>query len=355
MWSLAVTQTTASVAILTGSLLSVCDVVTGDGRWTIPAAAICLAGVSTCSVTLQQQARIHLRVDWMILSLFGSVAIPAAWSIKVLTGTNTRWGAALVCCVLAVGALIQTAAIRRSEQPATGWANDRRVLAGIVKVGLPLLPHMFAFGALLQGARLAATLRGGRPNVVAEASSMMLFLGVGFAVIAGIHGLLATSIQRTRTDLLGESLRRFAWAYGLLGLASAVGTVIVVYSPMRTFLDDMPKPSALVGAAMAAAPSALCCYYLLSSLLVRVERTAVLALVTVSVSATYFVVAAVHPWSASNLLLLFAGAASSLHLCALPLVLRYGGVQPRALIAALLVTWIGFIPGLGLALLGVAA
>jgi len=347
LWTIRLTVFSA-VALATLGLLTALIgwAAPGTGWWPLVSGALCLAGLACSSVTLQQQARVHSKPSWMLWTTTLNLTLPFAWLVGTLATDALAAQALITGAGVAVSSLVQCAILVRSEPEALRAPLPVQPLRDALRSALPMIPHLLFFGVLMQGTRLALALRGADAEEVAEAASIMLVLGVGLAVVGGVHGVISTSLLRTATDDFARRFPGFAAKYAALGLTAALGIYFVILTGLTVVLDDMPDLSAFDTASMAAAPGGMTCYYLLSTLLVRVERTRMLAVVSGVAAVTYFGAAAAFSWSPLEALRAFAGVVLVLHLAVLPIVTSRSPLSYQQILRGVFVSWLSLVPAL---------
>ena len=280
----------------------------------------------------------------MVVAVSINLVLPLAWLVSVLLGVSAALALSVSGLIAAPGAAL-VILLLRSEHGVFRSALDTSELRRLLKVGLPLVPHMLAFGFLLQGTRLAAAIDGSASSAdVAQASYQMLFLGVGFAMVSGIHGIVSASIQKATPAHFDATVAKYARAYGFLGAGAAGCLLVTVLSPIRGAMAGMQAPSATDLFCMALIPAALCAYYFFSTLLVRVERTPVLAIVTVSAAALYLGASALHDWSVTGRLVAYAFTMLLLPVIVAPISAARSHLSGPTLRRVLVMLGLGFVP-----------
>ncbi|MGX5772896.1 hypothetical protein ACWKWN_19335 [Microbacterium trichothecenolyticum] len=243
-----------------------------------------VAGATAMAAVVQQFARIRWSASWMALGLLGNIAVPLSWLLLGLAQVPTSLLVPLVAAVLALVAMTQAAVVRSLDRPATA---RRGLLKEILRVSVPLVPHLLAFGIVTQGIRLTAVLSAGVGHVgqesVAQASYVMAFVAVAFTTIASVHGLLSTTLQQTRRAELNRQLPLVGLAYGILGAFAAVALAIILATPIRLIFKGFAQLELFEIGAIAAVPAALVCYYLQSTLLVRDSKTPTVSVISCTV------------------------------------------------------------------------
>lgn len=313
----------------------------GTGR---AALAVSFAGALCTGATLQQLARIHLRVGLMLLGTLSTLALPLSY---LAAGTAQLTASEAVQCAggVLLGLAVLQARLCLADRPgaAQTWTQTRQSLTVLMRLSLPLVPHLVAMAVLLQGVRLSGVL-GGSVQILNATHYVMLFLGIAFGALQGIHGLLTVSVQSSPAAVFDLRLSGYALSYGLLGLVTATAATSLYLLGAATLFPDSQALTMPAAVAMASVPAGACAYYFLSALSLRAGRTTQLAGATVTAAIGLGVGTVLLPSTTlESLLLLYAVVFSSAPaILSVRLLLRPPAMGRRTLLKALTCTWTGY-------------
>ena len=271
------------------AMVGLCSIVTPLPAWlSLSLVAATAIGLSTLSL---QIARLLMSIRWLAIGTTLALILPASiWcsSWIVLPRVSTLTTATVIDGIAVAGGgvalLLGTRTLASCRVPRSGARSALRS-------SVPLVPHLIAFGALTQGPRLAMTLAGGSSELLVQASYAMQFMGIGFAGVASVHGVLSASLQSASSDRFRETSVNYAWSYAILGVFASLAVPLALVTPIRRLFAGMVAPSAGQLVAMSLCFAALTGYYLQSTSLLRLERTSALAWISVPVVTVYLAVA----------------------------------------------------------------
>ncbi len=193
-------------------------------------AVLATAALLSAGVLVAQLARVRLALPLMLFGGLAAPLVPLVWLVvALLPGPSAR---AVVGVVLlgAAAALLGLLCVPWAAAPGD---VTRAGAALAVRASAPLVLHLVAFGALLQGPRLAATLTGAGPGDVVDAHLLMLLLGAGATGVASVHAVLSVGLQTAADDGFERRRGRTARAYAVLGAGVSTVLLLVVLAGGR--------------------------------------------------------------------------------------------------------------------------
>lgn len=260
-------------------------------------AVLATAALLSAGVLVAQLARVRLALPLMLFGGLAAPLVPLVWLVvALLPGPSAR---AVVGVVLlgAAAALLGLLCVPWAAAPGD---VTRAGAALAVRASAPLVLHLVAFGALLQGPRLAATLTGAGPGDVVDAHLLMLLLGAGATGVASVHAVLSVGLQTAADDGFERRRGRTARAYAVLGAGVSTVLLLVVWLAAGVLLPGLPRLGLAGGVLAAVTMAALAAYYSVSALLLRAGRAPVLATASLTVATAYLATEAA--WPAGTLL-----------------------------------------------------
>lgn len=243
------------------------------------ALACTFAGLVAGSAALQQVSRIRRNLATMACSSIYNVALPGGVLLAHFLGSGT-W---LTQAVMASLACVVLLLLLRERQALAKPAPSEPV-PSVIRLAVPLVPHMLAFAVITQGLRIpfaAADLP------MAPAHTVMLFVGLSLAVIMGINSLLAVGIQMAPESEVRAATRRNVPRYLTLGAAGFVGMLLTYGTPVRAAFGGSEPLSWPALLALCAIPTAYSVYFLGTVFFLRYGRSLSLAAVSIPAAALY--------------------------------------------------------------------
>lgn len=254
--------------------------------------AATLAGYGCLATTLQVQARLHRRSLWMLFAVTTGAVLPVTWLCTGLLRGQRIFLATTLLAALGFG----LARLVKGTEVANGSDSEQFSRRSILRTALPLIPHMLAIALMTQGMRIAGSWSPQwSPEELRTLSGFTIILGLGFAVVSGVHGLMAVSIQQDDDQLLRKRLNRFAGGYAILGAASSAGVMFFLTTPLLGLLNGVAAPSLANVSMLGLVPPLLSSYFFVSTLLVRRGHTGRVALVSTSAAVSYIATSLAFP------------------------------------------------------------
>lgn len=278
---------TAGVAAIVGGLLVLLP---SDGSQLTVGLTVIIASLISLSTLLQQIGRLRWSLPWMLSGVVGSLALPFAAAVWVGGGGARNQTLVATAAMLALVAACTCGAVIVALRETFATKAKRTDIGSALHLSLPLIPHLLAFGLLMQGPRLAVSLVPNTEEEVLNAAYLMQFMGIGFAVVASLHGLASTSIQRSSDAEYAARRPHFAAYYGAIGAFSAAATVGALYSPITRLFSGFTTPDPIVLVAVAACFGSLALYYYSSAVIIRLGRTRLLPSVSVPIVTLYLLI-----------------------------------------------------------------
>tara|TARA_R100000365_G_C2747960_1_gene78500 strand:+ start:7208 stop:8482 length:1275 start_codon:yes stop_codon:yes gene_type:complete len=302
--------------------------------------ALSTASAVSLSVLALQIARVNWSLAWLTVGTMLGIGLPL---VSVMASTRILGQEVISVVAVSLAAISSIAAIYtlvlvRRFPWGLGTAAKRTL-----GLSLPLVPHLIVFGALTQGPRLTASIVGGDAELITQAAYVMQFMGIGFAALSSVHGVLAASLQSMPLSEFRLRSPRISWAYAGLGLVSSVAVVLALMSPLASVFRGFAALSSFELASIALTFGALSGYYFQSTCLVRGERTAVLAAFSVPTSVLYFSLGFVVS-GLGGLMGIMALAFLTLHLLVGVYRVVAGDGDRRDLLKTMAVSFIGYLP-----------
>lgn len=293
-WSPVVAVSVAvPLAVLVGGLIS----------WSVGliASTVALTGAYAASLSLSmtaaQLARVRGSLTSLALSLTPQVLLPFLWLAGVLLLLSANANVVQTVVALSgVSVLLAIGQLAWIGAPARAWLPALRVVS---RHALPLLPHMLAFAFLLQAPRILVGVLGSRSELH-EMHLLLLVVNAAATLIASFNSILVVHIQTVSDDDFENQWKRFAWRYAGIGLFTSLFSMAAILGGARLGLFGNIRVDYSRGVLLASVPATLCCYYAVSSLIVRDAKTWILPCAS-GFSASLFVgVCLVHHEAATS-------------------------------------------------------
>lgn len=266
-WSDAISFTVA--ALVTSALLG--------ATWTVVAPESTLGpsvGVGAMigmGITIAQVARARSAVPLMAVGASLQVLVPTWW--LVAGALRPAFPHASVTFGLLASASVALSACSIRSQLRRG---RRGGLRGQLRLALPVVPHLLAFGVLVQGLRLASA-ASGQPGLALEGHYLMLALSAGLALLMSGHAMVAVEAQAMTDEDLASGTPRYVRDYLLLSTGSGLGTVIALWAVVEYLAPVHMAYPTWVWILLCSVVPVLGIYFSFSTMLLRGNRTRALA------------------------------------------------------------------------------
>lgn len=223
---------------------------------------VCLATV------VQSLGRIARLPAYLFLGSASSVYFPASLAACLIAASS--WTLNLVYCVL--GLLLALACVlvrlivrvsRSCDEPVESPA-----LRSVLATAVPLVPHLLAYGSLMQGMRLVA-IASESVELITGVHYLMLIVNAGLAVVAGVHSFISVKLQLQTDVIFSARAARVSALYGLLGLFASGVVVAIAASPISALFMQFPGLSLKIVFGVFVLIVSVCIHYFLSACCVR--------------------------------------------------------------------------------------
>jgi hypothetical protein len=265
-----------------GGLLTITSILLPSLR--VTGCSLVAASAYSHSLFGTQMARIRGSLWEFVLATLPNVFLPAVWIVLSKTGIGVRPAGIVFFLLTATLILLsiqpyRSMILRVSKLRGSDWPT-------ITKRAAPMVPHLLAFAALMQGPRLINTFTGNNKALVGS-HQVMLLLTVGTTVIASFHGILSVGLQTASESEYPIRLRVFALQYWTLGATASLATAVFLAIFSTGVVPGFPHLGDLDTLAVIAAPAIITVYFAMSAQVVREGRTSSLPIVSCTVLVIY--------------------------------------------------------------------
>jgi hypothetical protein len=188
-------------------------------------ASLNVAALIALGVLLAQVARSGDRLGFTMLGLAATPLVGAIWLVSLWSSGGGQKTTVWACCLMAGASIVLCVPLAPyARLSAQSRGGIRPALIG----ALPLIPHLAAFGLLVQGLRVVAILQNADPQELLAAHSIMLTISIGLTIIASVSSYLGPRLQASDearyADELARSIKLFVGA-GIVASAAALGAL----------------------------------------------------------------------------------------------------------------------------------
>jgi hypothetical protein len=234
--------------------------------------------LSAMAIVGLQYARIR---DSLLVALAAACAgpsAPIAWILLDRAGGGLSLSASIVCITQAVGVALLAIPLVGS-MCRLSWSDLRG--ASYLRTSLLMLPHLLAFSVLMQGIRLTSVVFD-RSQLLLGSHDLMLAMTIATTLVVGFHSLISVRVQSAPEASFASQLRRFERQYLALGAVASTALYVLLSTEPRFLLPDLPRTTPVERLIFASGIASICGYYFLSTQCLRMGRTGLLAVVSVS-------------------------------------------------------------------------
>lgn len=260
----------------------------GLSLWFFPEPAfiglgLIFAGLVATSVALQQVARINEHLRTFAVGSAYNLVLPGLGASAAVIGLPLPWA---VAAGLSIWNAVGVALLMLARPPSDASEGSLKRHLRVLRLAAPLIPHLFAFAVLMQGLRIVVLTRPGEISV-AVAHTLMLFVGLAFAVVNGVNALLTVQVQKVGASGLDATRRRVLMQFLVLGAAGAIAMPLAYASPIRSYFRGSETLSLSGYLCLSAVPPLLCSYYFLSAHLLRAGNSAQLSRISLTAASAF--------------------------------------------------------------------
>ncbi|MDJ0315357.1 hypothetical protein [Arthrobacter sp. H35-D1] len=253
------------------------------------ALAFLLSGCVVLGSTVQQLGRISVNLRQFLFGLSANLLLPAVWLGVLLSfGKSNVWISTLFVACFFVFSCFLFRSVSKSL-PSSWLKNYYRYFdRSLIRLSIPLVPHLLAFAMIMQGVRMSASWTGS-PTDIEIGHQVMLILNSGVLVVASIHGVLSVEMMSSTESRLKMRLRAYSIKYMAIGAVSSVAVMAAFLLPIDLVMGGMPRFDIAIVALMATVPVCITVYNFLATILMRHHKTKSLAIISLATLAIWFI------------------------------------------------------------------